>query len=132
MRLYIASHSQDTARRLKDTVEAAGHTVVSQWVTADLKFSHCTATYTHEERISLALLDEADVRRSDALILMAEEEGNWVPGGKHVETGIALALGKPVVVLGHRENVFHWHPRVQIASTVDELLKMLSDAKTTT
>lgn len=34
-------------------------------------------------------------------------------GGRHVETGIALALEIPVVVLGHRENAFHQLPAVR-------------------
>ena len=129
MRLYIASHSQESARHLKEAVEAAGLTIVSQWITADLKFSHGAAAYSDEERIYLATMDENDVRRADALIVIAEQEGKMVPGGKHVETGIAIALNKPVIVLGRRENIFHWHPRVQIVPAVDDLLNALSRLK---
>lgn len=38
-------------------------------------------------------------------------------GGRHVEYGIALALGKRVIVVGHRENIFHWLPQVEFVET---------------
>ena len=34
-------------------------------------------------------------------------------GGRHAEFGIALALGKRVIVIGPRENVFHALPAVE-------------------
>lgn len=34
-------------------------------------------------------------------------------GGRHVEHGMAVALGKRIVVVGHRENVFHCLPEVE-------------------
>jgi hypothetical protein len=41
------------------------------------------------------------------VVLIAEPEGIMVPAGKHIETGMALALGRPVYVIGRSENVFH-------------------------
>jgi hypothetical protein len=35
-------------------------------------------------------------------------------GGHHVETGIALAMGMPVALLGERENVFHHHDTITV------------------
>lgn len=34
-------------------------------------------------------------------------------GGRHVEYGIALARGVRVIVVGFRENIFHWLPQVE-------------------
>jgi len=70
-----------------------------------------------EEKTRAAVENLEDVEAADLLILRAEPDRSFVPGGKHVETGAALALGKPVLVLGHPENVFHWHPLVTV---VDE------------
>ncbi len=125
MKLYIAAHSQETAKRLKDSLEARGHEVVSKWIVADTKFGLGIAAYTDKERHDLALMDEHDVRRADAVVLVAEAEGRTVPGGKHVETGIALALGRRVFVVGRRENLFHWHPLVTVLATFDELIEVL-------
>lgn len=53
-------------------------------------------------------------------------------GGRHVEFGIALAKGNRVIVVGHRENIFHWLPDVEFYETweqaKDVLLKLLVKA----
>ena len=129
MRVFIASHSQSQAASLKSALECAGHEVSARWITTDTKFGHGLLAYTDLERRDLAQMDERDVRSSDALVVLAETEGKTVPGGKHVETGIALALGKPVAVLGRRENIFHWHPSVTVVTDVPTLLKWLESLR---
>jgi hypothetical protein len=130
MKLYIASHSQAKALDLKETLEALGHIVVARWIVNDTKFGHGVQAYTDDERRDLAVMDEEDVRSADALILLAEAEGQFVPGGKHVETGIALALQRPVFVVGRRENLFHWHPRVTVVPSAEELVRTLGRVET--
>jgi len=123
MRLYIASHSQQAAKDLKVRLEFAGHSVIARWITVDVRFGAGLSAYTDEERAALALMDEEDVRAAtDGLVLIAEPDGRPVPGGKHVETGIALALCRPVFVLGRRENLFHWHRGVTVLDSVDQLI----------
>jgi hypothetical protein len=129
VRIYIAAHSQQRANALKLTLEEHGHCVVSRWVIEDAKFGDASRTYSDTERQELALMDENDTRAADALVLIAEREGVMVPGGKHVETGIALALRKPVYVIGRRENVFHWHPLVTLVSTTSELVALLATGR---
>jgi nucleoside 2-deoxyribosyltransferase len=52
--------------------------------------------------------DIREVRDSDLLVLFtAAAIGCEGGGGRHVETGVALALRKPVLVVGEPENVFH-------------------------
>ena len=46
-------------------------------------------------------------------------------GGRHVEFGIALARSKRLIVVGHRENVFHWLHMVEFYSEWLELLRKL-------
>lgn len=125
MRIYIAAHSQPMARDLKKQLELLGHAVVARWIEHDTKFGLGAASYSDTERKALAAMDDADVRRADVLVLLAEPEGRFVPGGKHVETGIALGIGIPVYVVGRRENIFHWHPRVEVFESVDCLFQML-------
>ena len=126
MNIFIASHSQEAARHLMERLNGEGYVVVARWIKNDSKFGHGIHSYTDSERAAIAEMDEADVRAADVLVLIAEAEGRTVPGGKHVETGIALALSKPVVVLGRRENIFHWHPRVAIVHSVEQLLQVLA------
>ncbi len=126
MMIYIASHSQPRARELKGVLESQGHVIVARWIDCDAKFGLGVGAYSDEERRALAVMDEEDVRTADALVLLAEPEGHLVPGGKHVETGMAIALQRPVFVVGRRENLFHWHPAVTLVPTVDALLPELA------
>lgn len=41
-------------------------------------------------------------------------------GGRHVELGIALSRGQRVIVVGHRENIFHWLPEIEFHPTWEE------------
>src|SRR4051794_28408571 len=121
MKLFVASHSQESAKSLLGELTKLGHTVTSRWITGDAKFSLGLSAYSDDDKKQIALMDEEDVRlATDGLILIAEEKGKLVPGGKHVEMGIALALNRPVYVIGHRENIFQWHPLVRHYSSVGD------------
>jgi hypothetical protein len=124
MTFYIAAHSRNYAVVVKSELERRGHRCTSRWIVDDTKFG--TGEYSDAERQRLALLDEEDVRgATDGLILLAEAKGQLVPGGKHVETGMALALGRRVYVIGERENMFHWHPMVRVFSEIDRFWAFL-------
>ena len=89
-------------------------------------------------RVQFAVEDYEDVERARFLVLYnpAADHG-IVPGGHHVEVGarsswcsttyVALALGKPVILVGPPENVFHYHPGVTFIGDVplDQLPEML-------
>lgn len=71
--------------------------------------------------------DVADVMAADMVISFTEPpRSNASRGGRHVEYGIALALGKQCIVVGPRENVFHWLPFVQVYDTFDELRREIA------
>lgn len=51
----------------------------------------------------------SDVASADAFVcLNPEDYRKRGTGGRHVEMGFALALRKPVFVIGERTNVFHY------------------------
>lgn len=126
MKLFVASHSQSAAREVMERLQASGHVVTSRWITADKKFHRGVDAYTDAERTAIAVMDEEDVRQAnDGVVLIAEPTGQMVPGGKHVETGIALALGRPVFVIGRKENIFHWHPAVLVFADLDAVMSHL-------
>jgi len=123
LKFFIASHSQIEAKKLRDILIEAGHVITSRWITEDTKFHKRISVYTDEERTRISQLDEQDVRKAeDGLVLIAEKEGKCVPGGKHVEMGIALCLGRSIYVIGRKENIFHWHPKVKTFKDVNEFL----------
>lgn len=73
-----------------------------------------------------AILDFSETVGCDVLI-HAFPEVRSTGGGADTELGLALAMGKRVIVYGDRTNVFHWLPKVvQVAdfsSLIEELRK---------
>jgi nucleoside 2-deoxyribosyltransferase len=107
MKIYIAApfREQATVRRLAEELQLRGHECTSSW-----RFEEPTgdgSESAHEEKyIEAAGVDLADIDRTDMLVLLGGESRT---GGKHFETGYAVARGKHVVLIGAPENVFHWN-----------------------
>ena len=69
-------------------------------------------TIVHHLWRNLGLIDQEDVLAADALVCFTEPPGDGGSGGRHVELGMALALGRRVIVVGRREHIFHHLPEV--------------------
>jgi len=71
--------------------------------------------------------DFQDVATAELVISFTElpRTASTNRGGRHVEFGIALAGQAKVIVVGHRENIFHWLPDVEFYPTWDECLQAL-------
>lgn len=118
--VYIAAPSQmiDEAMVLKHLLADSGIACTSGWI------SHGLTGDTNES----AMADLADVAKADVLVALNPELWKTCgTGGRHVEMGYALGLGKPVIVLGSRTNVFHYLDTVDIALTVNDLVLKLTD-----
>jgi nucleoside 2-deoxyribosyltransferase len=114
VRIYIAAPypTRDEAMALMRKLEALGHTVTSRWLKAPDELDDDSA------RKDLADVAEADV-------LLAVNDAEWAnsgTGGRHVELGYALALGKRVVLVGARSNIFHYLTSVHVVESVDAFL----------
>lgn len=63
-----------------------------------------------------ALQSIYNVRCAEIVVSLTENpdaaQDGATRGGRHVEFGLALALDKKLVVIGPRENIFHYHPAV--------------------
>jgi hypothetical protein len=125
MKIYVAARSQEAGRALRDRLISLGHTVTSSWL--DASDYGTDAARTPGNRRLNALACDADVVACDALVMIA---GDGLKGGRHVELGMALALGKCVYVLGEPENVFHWHPGVAVFKDVSHFEEFLNPKDT--
>lgn len=89
----------------------AGFTVTSTWLNGhhDYKEQYDLSSATHVEAMrKFATEDIDDVKRADVLIAFTEEPRKTATrGGRHVEFGYALGMGKNVIVVGPLENVFY-------------------------
>lgn len=122
MRIYIAAPYavRDEMRPFADALTVDGHIVTASWLDATHEIHAGTLGTApdldddYAEAHSRADVDE--VAESDLVVLVTwataqalamgrELGGN--SGGRHVETGVALALDIPVLVWGEPENIFH-------------------------
>lgn len=113
MIVYLAARysRKEEMRRYAAELAEIGYTVRCDWVTGD----HDLA----EDR-EAAEIDLNDVLDSEILISFTEPPAptpGRARGGRHVEFGIALAAGNRCIVVGHRENIFHYLADVEFYPT---------------
>ena len=82
-----------------------GHTVTSTWLDGDESLD--TDTPSHDVAREWAFADIEDIRAADCLVAFTEQpQSPWSRGGRHVELGYAMGMGKSTVVVGPLENIF--------------------------
>lgn len=115
--VYIAAPypTRNDAIKAMDLLERAGHVVTSRWLKAPDEL-----TDEHARK------DLEDVAAADVLLaLNPADYENAGTGGRHVELGYALALGKKIALIGNRSNIFHHLNVVRVFAHVDEALLWL-------
>lgn len=127
MKFYIAARfsRRPECNALARRLQALGHTITSRWVKPECDHVLPTGLSTQAadgERQRFALEDLADVQTCDAVVSLMEEPRNNSRGGRHVEFGVGLALGKALYCIGPRETVFHHLPEVCCFDTVEAFL----------
>lgn len=123
--VYLAGQyaRRDELRGMIPTLQNSGVNVTSRWLHEDANLNHSLTEFDPEWKRLTALKDYWDIQRADTLIFFAEEpEQQPRRGGRHVEFGMALALGKKILVVGGEENIFHYMPQVRHYNTFEELL----------
>ena len=129
VKVYVAGAltNASAVQAVQEALVAAGHQLSLDWTRGpDIDFvGGYDSDLAASARIAAADLD--GVMDADAVLVVAasEHEGR----GMFVELGAALARARAgdlahVVVVGpiHHDSVFHYHPAVQRASTVEEWL----------
>jgi hypothetical protein len=121
-RIYLAARYSRNAemRGVRDVLEALGHEVTSRWI--DQRGGNLLESLVAAELnanpdgcAQYAAIDVDDLTRAETVISFTSAEGGG-KGGRHIEFGLALGLGKHLVIVGPRENVFHtlpgteWYP----------------------
>jgi hypothetical protein len=127
MKVYIAARYGRRAEMLglAGLIERRGHTVTSRWILGEHEDKDDSATF--EMMSTWAAEDIADIKAADVLLAITEEPGAAVGGrgGRHVELGVALALGLTVLVVGPAEHIFHIAPGVEAFSSTGDALDVL-------
>lgn len=115
MKIYVACHSRWEAESTARGLRLGGHTITSRW---HGRAFHPTSHHTPAECEAIAQEDYEDIVAADALVLVAGPDK--YSGGKFVEAGIAIGLGKPVTVFGRRENMLLWLPSIRVVETMGD------------
>ena len=124
MKVYVAADldQQKEARTLADALTERGHEIVSSWIyipgLRELEISGIP-----EEKANIAVTEIAEVCCADCLVVFTKEAPLYSLGGRHVEMGIAMGNGIDVIVIGPRENVFHYHPSIRRYWSAEDALE---------
>lgn len=122
--VYLAARfsKQPEMRKIRDLFLQEKINVTSTWLdqhpNGDLGDDPVTDTRN-------AIRDLVDVRVADGLVFFSEAQLAR-RGGRHVEFGYALALGKPIYVVGNKENIFHYTPGIKHYQTVQEVVQEIT------
>jgi nucleoside 2-deoxyribosyltransferase len=134
MKIYLASRYSRFLEMQEywDQLVRAGHVVTSRWINGDHQIDDrgLSMQAKEAERARFASEDRDDLLAADCVVSFTEApRSSNSRGGRHVEHGMALALAKRTIIVGHRENVFHCLPEVEFFPNWQDAEAALSAAK---
>lgn len=118
MKVYLAARYSRHREMQEYAAElcALGYIVTARWILGDHELRSDGQSDRDDWMMRWAVEDWDDLTDADLVVSFTEGPGpvaGRARGGRHTEFGAALALCKPVVIIGHRENVFHFLPIVE-------------------
>ena len=125
MKIYLAAryNRYQEMQSVAADLLAEGHTITSRWISGSHGASDSDVGGLELTRF--AEEDLEDLKTAHLVVSFTEEPKALTSsrGGRHVELGFALALGKRVIIIGSRENVFHYLPEVEHYDSYQGFLK---------
>lgn len=104
MKIYVAAKFEEAQRvqRVYETLRARGFTITHDWTTEDASLYEGEAKLAYKRQC--AINDYHGVKNADAMLVL----NHALLYGGAAEMGMAIALEKPVYVVGSdiRENIF--------------------------
>ena len=132
MKVYLAARYSrfPEMQGYAEQLRALGHEVTARWTLGDHDLRAHGEADADVWQARWAEEDWQDLLAAEVVVSFTEKPGE-VPGrargGRHVEFGAALALHKTMIIVGYRENVFHFLPQVIFCPTWDDALAYFSD-----
>ena len=114
MNIYLAGCMgvQLELRGEAEKLQAQGHTIVSDWLYDNHPFTpggiQEVNDWVYRE---MGEANFQDLSYADVVVVFNRKEQECA-GGHHVELGIALGLHLPILLIGERQNPFHYVPLV--------------------
>lgn len=113
MKIYIAAryNRKEEMKGVAARLRTAGHKVASMWMYETYEANVTLNQVPQEILREIALSDYIELGAADAVLMFSEDPLVGTPrGGRHVEFGIAIGMGKDIYVIGPKENIFHYLP----------------------
>lgn len=139
MRWYLAARYSRNGEMVEfaDTLRMLGQVVTCRWPFRGVDEEWRNSDQVPDDlRTQLAVEDFEDLVVSDGVISFTEIPRDTTKrpakGGRHVEFGLGLALNKRMVVIGPKENIFHYLPSIEVYETKEEFLDVLASEQATT
>ena len=126
MKIYLAAQypKRDEMKAFADRLSALGITVTSRWLLEDKPLDTNIGDDTEQFYKETAIIDLLDVKAADTVVFFSENPLVGVPrGGRHVEYGYALGLGRNITVIGPKENIFHFLPWIVHFDSFEDFYK---------
>jgi hypothetical protein len=130
MRIYLAARYAriDEMRCVATTLTILGHQITSRWILGadDLTDEPIDEQEEKAIRAAYAYRDREDLEQAQCCISFTESPSPTMGrGGRHAEFGIALERHLKLIVVGPRENLFHFLPEVSVYPNRVAMLKGL-------
>lgn len=130
MKIYLAARysRREELVGYAEELRQAGHIITSRWLCGQHEHKGPEALTPLEHRELWALGNNEDILSADCVVSFTElEDSPYGRGGRHVEFGMAMATGRRLVVVGHRENIFHCMRFVTFCPTWEEAKERIAE-----
>ena len=115
MKLYLAGQyrQKDELAAVAEQLRAAGHTIIARWLDEPHAPTTTLDQVDEDQLCEYAIQDLEDIEACEIFVFFSvAPDVPTVRGGRHVEFGFALGSNKHVIVVGEKENIFHYLPLV--------------------
>lgn len=144
--IYLASRysRREELCEYREQLRLDGHLVQARWLDGEHQLSDIGTPIgdsgealvesgdckrAAELRAKFADDDWQDVSTAEIVVSFTEPPRSSANrGGRHVEFGIALARAARCIVVGYRENIFHWLPQVEFCETWEQARALCSNS----
>ena len=121
LKLYLAAawENREAIIGYKKQLEDAGYIVTSTWM---LQESTDDPVLLREH----ALRDLEQLLAANILVLINSQKRGQETSGKAVETGVAIATLKGIILVGERSNIFHYL-KIPVVASLEEAIEELKN-----
>jgi len=128
MKVYLAARysRKDEIKEKKEELKTLGIECTSRWAEEEIEGSAQLDDVAESFLLSAAINDIEDIKKANCTVMFSVNPREaTVRGGRHWEAGFAYGLGKPLIICGPQENVFHMLPDVVICANWEATKKEL-------